>query len=611
MAETVALNGRQLNDAKQSIPYWKIFILLQGLIFSAAIVWATCYWERSVIPELSGTLGMQFGEGRPGLAFPVTELKSDSSAAEQDVKVGDSIVFDHIGDKYRQIGTDESIGITIVSQAKPRHLSLTSTPVSEIGWMSKASYFLLIANTIIALIFGVLIGLRKSESISARMLALVMLSIPPDCLFSLLPGGSIQTFSVTVVWGAVFSSAYVAFLICTMYFPHDDPDRRPPWMRRVLPYYLTVFGAYLSGITLFRLGLPSLSEHVLHYLNHGLAIASIIFSFACLYHSYRISSLEKRQRIRWIALSIGPIYCTYFILHAWDISDSNETFNFFQSSVTLMSLFGLAYATLRVRIFDFFFVINRALVYGAVSLLLLTSFGLIEWASEHLIHFEQREKSVLLDGAIALAVYLAFHQVRHSVEHFIEQVFFRKWHNNEKALRRFVKQASHITELQPLLDGYTLALQTFIGGAGCAIYQYAPNSGYVCLSSAIIDVPPQITFNDPLTVEMRAEYLPVFNQDLNSSLPFNIALPMLHRGELRGFILLAAKTNNESYRPDEVDVLVYTAHQIGLDLDGLQIESLKAERATQMKHYALVELKILEQQKTIDHLQVAFKQISL
>jgi len=598
-----------MSSLKQSVPYWKFFIIVQGMIFSAAIVWAGCYWERSVIPEMSGTLGMEFGMAEPGPAFPITQLISDSSGVKQGLIVGDSIIFDQAGDRYRIFGADESIGMTIVGQGKSRHVVVKTTPVTEIRWIAKAYFFILMTTLILALIFGLLIGLRKPESMSARMLALVMLSTAPDSLYLLLPGGVIQTFEATVLHGAAVFTEYVAFLICTMYFPHDDPARQPRWMRRILPYYLTIFGIYLLGVSLFRLGYPSPAEQVFAYFKRGLAIVSIVFSFSCLLYSYRSSSGEMRGRVRWIAFSIGPIYCTYFLFNFWNGSYSNDIFGIFQYSVILLSLFGLAYATLRVHIFDFYFVINRALVFGAVSLLLLTSFGLIEWASEHLIHFEQREKSVLLDGGIALAVYLAFHRVRHSVEHFVEQVFFRKWHNNEETLRRFVRHASHITALKPLLDGYTLALQAFIGRPGCAIYQTLPNGGYVCLSSTISNAPPQLNVNDALVVEMRADHLPIFKHDRHASFSFDLALPMLHRGDLRGFILLEAKANNESYRPDELEVLTYTAHQIGLNLDGLQIEALKAEGDALLKNHALTELKILELQATIGQLQIAFGQV--
>jgi hypothetical protein len=181
------------------------------------------------------------------------------------------------------------------------------------------------------------------------------------------------------------------------------------------------------------------------------------------------------------------------------------------------------------------------------------------------------------------------------VEHFVEQIFFRKWHHNEAALRRFVKQASHITELAPLVDAYTSALQRFIGGGGgCAIYQRAPDGIYVSIGAIMTDLPLEIDFNDALVVEMRAEQLPVSNQDTHSSMPFALALPILHRGQLDGFVLLGAKNNQESYRPDEVEVLAFAAHQIGLDLDGIQAEILRNR------------IRVLDQENNALNIQVAF-----
>ncbi|HSY28151.1 MAG TPA: hypothetical protein VK832_11645, partial [Burkholderiaceae bacterium] len=81
-----------------------------------------------------------------------------------------------------------------------------------------------------------------------------------------------------------------------------------------------------------------------------------------------------------------------------------------------------------------------------------------------------------------------------------------------------------------------------------------------------------------------------------------LALPMSHRGNLHGFVLLAVKPSGEEYRPDEVEVLGFGAHQIGLDLYALQIERLKAKSDTD-------ETKIREQQHIIEHLQTSFAQI--
>jgi hypothetical protein len=128
-----------------------------------------------------------------------------------------------------------------------------------------------------------------------------------------------------------------------------------------------------------------------------------------------------------------------------------------------------------------------------------------------------------------------------------------------------------------LLEASLSALQRFIGGAACAIYQGNRERGYVRIAARKDDAPDLIGVNDSLAVELRAEEMAVLNDDGHSPHPFALALPMLQRGELKGFILLDNKKNQESYRPDEVEVLDYAAQQIGLDLHGLEIELLESK----------------------------------
>jgi hypothetical protein len=228
-------------------------------------------------------------------------------------------------------------------------------------------------------------------------------------------------------------------------------------------------------------------------------------------------------------------------------------------------------------VFDLGFAINRALVYGVVSVVLLVSFGLAEWLAHHFISFEETEKSVVLDGAIALGLYLAFHQLKHKVEHFVERLFFHKWHQNEARLRRFVLQATHITSSQALIDAYLAALQRFTGNAGFAFYRRSAGSGYLLAASAGMTAPQRAGLDDALAVCLRAEVAPAVPSEAGSSLPGALALPMSFRGELHGFLLLGPKTNRAAYRPDEIEVLAYSAHQISLDMHALQTEQLQAE----------------------------------
>lgn len=52
---------------------------------------------------------------------------------------------------------------------------------------------------------------------------------------------------------------------------------------------------------------------------------------------------------------------------------------------------------------------------------------------------------------------------------------------------------------------------------------------------------------------------------------------MSHRGTLNGFTLVGSKPSDQNYPPDELEVLSFTAHQTGLDLHAVRVESLEHE----------------------------------
>ncbi len=234
-----------------------------------------------------------------------------------------------------------------------------------------------------------------------------------------------------------------------------------------------------------------------------------------------------------------------------------------------------AYAVLRDKVVDPGFVVNRAVVYGIISALLLVVFGLVEWGVEHVIPLESREKSALVDAAIALVIYLIFHRIKDSVERFIEKVLFHKWHHNEAALRRFVKEADFINDPDALLKAFVAELTRFAQGAGSAIYlQRHADSFDLAHGEDMAGL--RIDDNAPFVVALRARHSAVEPEDHATAM----ALPLSHRGTLFGFAVLAAKPDGGSYRPDETEVLAWAAHQIGLDFHALKVEALESEAAT-------------------------------
>jgi hypothetical protein len=192
-----------------------------------------------------------------------------------------------------------------------------------------------------------------------------------------------------------------------------------------------------------------------------------------------------------------------------------------------------------------------------------------------------RETHVLLDAAIAVGVFLAFHRVRNAGENLIERLFFHAWHAKEEALRKFVREAPFITRPEALLSAFTKALDRFTSGAGYALYRRTPAGDYARVTATLAEAPEHVDADEPLTVALRAHQTPTYCNDAHSTLPGELALPSVHHGELDGFVVLGCKPNGEIYRPDEKEVLGYAAHQVGLDFRALRMEQLEREVAEQ------------------------------
>ena len=54
---------------------------------------------------------------------------------------------------------------------------------------------------------------------------------------------------------------------------------------------------------------------------------------------------------------------------------------------------------------------------------------------------------------------------------------------------------------------------------------------------------------------------------------------MVTRNDVVGIVLLGAKPSGLDFRPDEIELIGWATHQIGLDLQTLKVEQLEAECA--------------------------------
>jgi len=255
------------------------------------------------------------------------------------------------------------------------------------------------------------------------------------------------------------------------------------------------------------------------------------------------------------------------------VTDSSALFR-------IVGAFLFAYAILKHRVIDIGFAINRTLVYGAVTFTLLATFGLAEFATKSLIPEQGAEASTIVAAATAVLLFLSFHHLHQWFEHHIERLFFHSWHVAEAQLKRFVASAGQFTSQTALCVAFADELRRFSQGADAALFLRPEGLDFCLEAGALPGADSRYSDDDRAFALMRGERRPIELARAHSSLPGQVAAPMLDQRGLAGFVLLGSKPDGSHYRPDQEENIGWATHQVGLDLQALRARALDEELAS-------------------------------
>ena len=220
---------------------------------------------------------------------------------------------------------------------------------------------------------------------------------------------------------------------------------------------------------------------------------------------------------------------------------------------------------------DFEFVLSRTLVVGAVSLVVVGSFALLEWLLGTVLVGVSHTTGLLANGALALLLGLSLNPIHKRVDALVDDVLFRKRRQDERALLDFSKEAAYVTQPGALLDRAIAMVQNHTDARGAAFFvqgdrsPYAAARSYGDVHAAVVDE------NDAAILALKTWHKPLDPHQYVTSLAGALALPMLGRGRLLGVLLLGERAGGEAYAPDEVEALSHLAHGVGAALDVLSV----------------------------------------
>jgi hypothetical protein len=277
----------------------------------------------------------------------------------------------------------------------------------------------------------------------------------------------------------------------------------------------------------------------------------------------RHASAPDAARLRWVfagfVVAALPALCFSVVLPALKIVPPHfvAAYNI-ATSWNLIAPITVAYAVFKHRLFDLRFVVNRAAVFSGVSVILVGGFVLIEWLLTDWLRDASHATNMIAGAAVALALGLSTRAVHSRVDRAVDTIFFRKSHEDERAIRRFADDAPYITDPGVLVQRTIATLRDHTDAAFVEILLDDGSRRYGTVDD-----------NDEALVRMRARHEPVDLHNVTTQLRGDIAFPMIARGRLAGVLVLGPRESGETYAPDEIAAIADLARTAASTLDVL------------------------------------------
>jgi hypothetical protein len=333
-----------------------------------------------------------------------------------------------------------------------------SAALAELGLSANAYALYNVAlDTIFVSVFAavaIVIFWRRSDDPVALLVATMLVVWGPlNGLFLPTPSTIEDTFPALQM--TLTYVGYIAWMLFFYLFPSGHFV--PRWTR----WLALIYGVFFFGLWNFTpFGPPSWPPPLF-----SAAVLAVWGSFlaAQIYRYVRVSDQTQRQQTKWVVFGVavaivGTLATVFTVEAAVDLPPrdvgSRMLSMLLMDASGLMIPLSIGVAVLRSRLFDIDVVINRALVYGSLTIMLLLVYFAGVTATQTLFSAltGQQELPQLAVVVSTLAIAALFNPLRRRVQAFIDRRFYRKKYDARKTLDAFTSRLREETDLDALGD---------------------------------------------------------------------------------------------------------------------------------------------------------------
>ena len=353
--------------------------------------------------------------------------------------------------------------------------------LQDVG-LSVRSYALL--NVVVDKVFqlmwfavGALIFWRRSDDRMALLVSVFLVSFGPVTVDPTAANALIS--SQPAWWLPVRSVENVGDVSIVLFFLLFPSGRFVPHWTRWLAVALIAF--QVSGVLFPGVYSRSPSLETVSFLVFLGGVVSLVWSQV--YRYRRFSSPAQRRQTKWVVFgtTLGVAGTFPFQLPV-DLSlvggDTPLTLLLLKTGFTLSFLLvplSVSVAVLRSRLFDVDILINRTLVYGSLTTVLVAVyFGGIVLSQRLFVAFTG-QRSTLVVVASTLLIAALFNPLRLRIQSFIDRRFYRRKYDARKTLEAFSTKLRDETDLDGLREDLVGAVKETVQPAHVSVWLRSPD----------------------------------------------------------------------------------------------------------------------------------------
>ena len=548
------------------VSFWRP-LLLAVCLCSVAV---NAYTFATHHIEASSALGYTAERTRDPALVRIQSVDAGGAAAASGLRVGDLIELRALSapQRYRLLTgvfPHERIPVVLLRSGRVYHVTFVAGDAPPLRWDTWGAY----VSSFWMLAFALLIAWKRADIAEGRVLCL---------LFALAnAGAALQTgswigpspFADLVTACAAQALLYFSSaLLATYALLFGRPISRARYALTAVAYACAL-GLALD--TIVRLVLLWNGDEAWvaqsfgpdwNFFIGGLPYATALL---CALVAIRPAQGLERSRIAWAVASLGPLYLLQVTGPVMPLLASSAqrgnalliTYAWYNVG-SILAPIGLTYLLFKRRLLDIGFALNRLAIFSTVSIIIVGTFVLAEWAFGVWLQSASHAANLLAQAGLALVLGLSIRFVHLRVDYVLDRVFFRKRHEDEQAIRRFSHEAGLMTDRDELIARTITVLE---GHAGASFARLLLDDGAGQFGG--------ISENDPAILALRTWGRVLDLHGIETRISGEFAYPMIARGRMTGALVLGPKTSQENYAPDESQAISELAHALAGALEML------------------------------------------